>query len=59
MQVIHPRMQVPLKHVSSDAIGLLYQAAAITTSQEQPGANPMLDEWVLLARALLDVITTL
>lgn len=53
--IIHPRMY-GWQDITSDAIGMLHKAATLPTSQECPSANSMLDEWVLLARALCDVI---
>jgi hypothetical protein len=49
----HPMMMV----IGSEAFGLIVQVADLATSEEHPTADPMLDEWIKLARAMLDVIT--
>jgi hypothetical protein len=35
---------------------LLEQVAALATSAEYVDANPLLDEWIMLARAIADVM---
>lgn len=48
----------PMLMVHASHLGLLTQVSQLATSSEYPRANPMLDEWIKLARALVDVITT-
>lgn len=51
-----PKISHPLMMVTTNSAALVTQVAALTTSTEHAGANPMLDEWIMLARALLDVM---
>jgi hypothetical protein len=56
-QDLDPICAIPM--VNPDPIGIISQVAEWPTSKEFSGANPLLDEWVLLARALADLITYL
>ena len=51
--IIHPVMMV-----RGESMSLLMQVAELTTSEEYSSANPpMLDEWIKLARALVDALS--
>jgi hypothetical protein len=49
----------PMMMVHTPAIGLITEAASLLTSKEHPASNPLLDEWIMLARAMCDLITNL
>jgi hypothetical protein len=46
-----------LRMAHGDAVSVVTQVSEWPTSKEMAGANPLLDEWVLLARAIADMIT--
>lgn len=46
----------PIMMVNGDRAGLLSEVASLTLSTEHPTANPMLDEWIRLARALIELM---
>ena len=58
------RMTTPLRLLRAltmgnpDTTSVIAQVAEWPTSQEMATANPLLDEWIMLARAIADMIAT-